>query len=33
VPERRPLAVDYRNGVASFTVPRVLGHQAICVEA
>ncbi|MDZ7639223.1 MAG: alpha-amylase family protein [Bryobacterales bacterium] len=32
VPERKALAVNYANGVASFTVPRVAGHQAIAVE-
>lgn len=32
VPEQKTLDVQYRDGVMTFTVPRVHGHQAICIE-
>lgn len=33
VPQRQPLPVQWQNGVASITVPRVHGHQALAIEA
>ncbi|MCW5965930.1 MAG: alpha-L-fucosidase [Bryobacterales bacterium] len=33
VPQRQNLPVNWQNGVASFNIPRVHGHQAVAVEA
>lgn len=33
VPQKKSLAVTWQNGRATFTVPRVTGHQAIAIES